>query len=83
MQRIRLKSSLLDWVLYLGDRQILDVRFRTGKLYRYFGVPQARYQELLRAESAGRFFNATIRNHYAYRDLSRSSAPVVLANSLK
>lgn len=47
MQQIRLKFSLLDWVLYRGDRQILDVRFRTGKLYRYFGVPQARYQELL------------------------------------
>jgi hypothetical protein len=62
MQRMRLKSSLLDWVFYRSHRQTLDVAFRTGKLYRYFGVPEARYQELLRAESAGRFFNATIRN---------------------
>ena len=83
MTRRRLQSSLVDWVLYRGDRHTLDVRFRTGKMYRYFGVSETCYRELLTAESAGRFFNAAIRNQYAYRDLSRQSAPVVLANSLK
>ena len=74
MQHVRLESSLLDWVLYRSDRQTLDVRFRNGKMYRYFGVPQACYRTLLTAESAGRFFNAAIRNRYAYKDLLRESA---------
>ena len=80
MRRMRLESSLLDWVLYRDDRQILDVWFRTGKKYRYFAVPETCYRELLSAESAGRFFNATIRNQYAYKDLSRPSAPLILAS---
>jgi hypothetical protein len=83
MQRMQLQSSVLDWLLYRGDRHTLDVRFRTGKMYRYFGVPETCYRELLTAESAGRFFNASIRNQYAYKGLSRQAAPVVLANSLK
>ena len=37
----RMDSSVLSGVRYLRDRKILEVRFRTGRIYHYFDVPPA------------------------------------------
>lgn len=78
MQPTKLDSSLLASVQYDPPRRYLDVEFRSAQRYRYFNVPARRYQELLRAESKGRYFNRSIRNCFPYRNLSRPSAPLVL-----
>jgi lysyl-tRNA synthetase class 2 len=43
---------------------VLEVEFRTGRVYRYFLVPAAAYASLLRADSIGDTFNREIRNRY-------------------
>ena len=79
MRRVPLESTLLAWARYDAARRRLDVGFHSGELYRYFGVSRKYYQELLSADSKGRYFNQNIRNCFSYQNLSRASAPVVLA----
>lgn len=43
-----------------GARLQLEVVFNSGKTWRYIGVPQTVYEELLAAESKGRFMHAHI-----------------------
>jgi hypothetical protein len=47
----------------------LDVTFASGKTYRYSGVPRHVYNELIAAESHGRYFHKYIRDRYRCRRL--------------
>jgi hypothetical protein len=40
---------------YDAEKQVLDVIFNSGGLYRYFDAPQAVYDGLLKTDSPGRF----------------------------
>ena len=44
----------------------LEVEFRSGAIYQYYGVPQNMYEQLLQAPSKGQFINTYIKNAYAY-----------------
>ena len=81
MQRVPLPSTTLASALYDPDRRQLELEFRSGKRYLYFQVPRLFYEELLRAQSKGGYFNRSIRNRFAYQDLSAPAAPIVLALS--
>jgi hypothetical protein len=59
-------SSLLEAVAYHKQLRLLELAFRSGAVYGYFGVPAHTYDELLRAESKGKYFNSHIRNRFAY-----------------
>jgi len=74
---MQLHSSSLAWAQYHPRQRWLDIEFRTGKLYCYFNVPIRYYQQLLAAQSKGRYFNSNIRNSFLYRDLPRLPAPLV------
>jgi len=65
----RLVSSVLADAKYDPESRHLDVRFVTGRRYRYSDVPPGLYGRLIKAESKGAFFNAHIRNEYPYREL--------------
>lgn len=56
------ESSSIDSVGY--EDEVLEVRFKNGGLYRYFGVPPEVCFDLLKADSIGRFFNRRIRGSY-------------------
>lgn len=46
------------------------IRFNTGKLYHYKGMPASEIDALVRAESAGKYFNQHLRNKYRdYREV--------------
>jgi hypothetical protein len=45
--------------------QVLEIAFRTGRVYRYARVPPEVHQELRRAASVGRYFNDNIRDRYS------------------
>lgn len=59
-----LDSSCLKSVGYLVDAGTMDIVFRSGSIYRYFGVPPQIYQALLEASSKGRYFGAAIRSTF-------------------
>ncbi|MGB9475364.1 MAG: KTSC domain-containing protein [Candidatus Udaeobacter sp.] len=67
-QRITLGSSAIEAVTYDETNRTLDVEFREGHSYRYMHVPEFVYQALLKADSAGTFWNL-IKDRYKYAKL--------------
>jgi hypothetical protein len=53
---------------YDSARRILTVRFVSGRVYAYAGVPRPVYAAFQVAPSKGRFFNAHIRDRYRFRE---------------
>lgn len=64
MKRTRIDSSAIVSAGYDSDTAVLELRFTTGEVYRYFAVPPSVHRELLVAPSAGRFFGERIRGVY-------------------
>jgi len=65
MPRVDLNSTALRTAAYQDQRALLELEFRSGAVYHYFGVPAQTYQDLLRAPSQGGYFNSYIRNRFA------------------
>jgi hypothetical protein len=57
MKRVKLGSSAIEAVTYNETQRTLDVEFRGGGKYRYLKVPISVYRALLKAQSAGAFWN--------------------------
>ena len=53
---------------------MLEIEFDSGAVYQYLEVPVRIYEQLLRAESKGRYFNSEIREIYPYVQVSRTRA---------
>ena len=66
MRRTPVDSTTLSAAGYADQTSTLELLFRSGELYRYFGVPRRTYWELLHAESKGGYFNEHIRNRFAF-----------------
>ena len=64
MERRPLGSSVLVAAGYDAEQQILELAFANGRVYRYASVPELVHRRLIKAPSAGEFFNAEIRDHY-------------------
>lgn len=62
-------SSSIASVGYSPQNRTLEIEFRNGARYRYFGVPCDAYEEMLAAESKGRYFHRVIRQIYAYQQI--------------
>jgi hypothetical protein len=66
MRARKLNSTMIDRVVFDDEAETLKVSFRgSGRSYTYMGVPRAIYDALVRAQSAGRYFNDCIRGHFA------------------
>ena len=89
MARVDLKSTSLNAATYQDQSAFLELEFRNGAIYRYVGVPTQTYQELLRAESKGRYFNQHIRNRFTHAKINpvgggatRDSVPTKVSSNL-
>jgi hypothetical protein len=69
-----LESTLLAWSAYDAGKHTLYLHFRSGEVYRYFEFPEMQYQDLLNAESHGRYFLSHIRNQFRYERLANPRA---------
>lgn len=65
---IPVESSNLSGVAWRA--LTLYVKFKGGNIYAYVGVSNSVYQQLVEAESAGKFLNAHVKGHYDYEQLS-------------
>jgi KTSC domain len=68
------ESTTLATVVYDGDRELLQLEFRSREIYEYFGVPAAVHNALLQAPSKGSFFNQAIRGRFCYSLVSDAQA---------
>ncbi len=65
---IDVKSSNVLAVRHVFD-QGLEVRFKTGDVYRFKGVPRELFEELVGAESVGAVFAAKVKGKFAHEKL--------------
>jgi lysyl-tRNA synthetase class 2 len=59
-------SSVIRNFVYDGSRHRLRIVFTTGKRYSYHDVPRDVFEALQAAFSKGEFFNAHIKDHFAF-----------------
>lgn len=59
-------STNLEHVTYNFDEELLMVKFVSGGIYNYYGVPLAEYDQLMTAPSPGKYFYHNIRMDYDY-----------------
>jgi hypothetical protein len=65
MNRVRLISSMMASAGYDPATRVLEIEFATGVVYHYFDVPLDVFQDLVDADSQGRFFHIRIRDTFA------------------
>jgi hypothetical protein len=62
----RVESSQIEAVAHNENINELYVKFKSGSIYSYSDVPESLYNELLTADSQGKFFIAHIKNDFKY-----------------
>ena len=74
---VEVSSSNIAAVRYCSDTRTLRVRFKSRKSgeYDYLGVPAHLFQELLAAESPGRFLVSSIRGCFTAQRVDEPDAP--------
>ena len=79
LPRVPVRSSNLASVGYDARSQTLEVAFRRGSVYQYYGVPARVYEGLMRAESHGRYLDQYVKKGgYRYREMTRFGQPALL-----
>lgn len=73
MEREAVESSMIASVGYDAQAEVLEIEFPSGEVYDYHEVPQEVYEELMEADSKGRYFLHSIRGVYGYKHRGRRS----------
>jgi hypothetical protein len=73
-------SSFLKKVIWDRSNETLIVLFSTGSIWGYYNVPFEIYENLLAAESHGRYFNLNIRNMFEAEKLGYLSSQETVFN---
>ncbi|MBA3512339.1 KTSC domain-containing protein [Sphingomonas sp.] len=63
-------STVIRRFDYSPERRELMVEFVTGRRYVYLDVPEEEARAMRGAFAKGRYFNAHIRDHYRFRELT-------------
>lgn len=67
-------SSNIEAINYLQLNRLLRINFKNGSVYEWTGVPKRKYEELLEAESKGKYFSAQIKGKYPSVKIKDSEA---------
>lgn len=62
-------SSVIEFAQYNAEAGYLDIRYRSGRTYRYLDVPPVEYEAYRRSYSKGQFLNAVIKKKYRFERL--------------
>ncbi|MDF2380895.1 KTSC domain-containing protein [Nostoc ellipsosporum NOK] len=63
-------STVIASTRYDPAGKVLEIRFQSGAVYRYYDVPQEVYNEMKKAMSKGYFLNTRIKNNYSYEKIN-------------
>jgi KTSC domain-containing protein len=66
MRRKPVSSSMIASVGYAAKKRVLEVEFLSGRIYQYLDVDRETHDALLKAPSLGTYFNAHIKDEYAF-----------------
>ncbi len=62
--RVKVKSSMLIGVGYAVDTNTLQVEYNNNTIWNYYDVPEKVYDDMLKAESIGKYFLANIKSRF-------------------
>lgn len=77
MQRKPVVSSTIESVGYDEHTLILEVAFKSGRVYQYQAVPPIQYKTLMSSYSVGKAFAANIRDRFAYEEVTGVGDPTL------
>ena len=63
------ESSTVKSTEYNTENQILTVEFNNGNVYEYYKVADEVWEELLNADSIGKYLNAHIKGKFDYKQI--------------
>lgn len=66
MKRTPVTSSNLKSVGYAPTKRVMEIGFRSGRVYQYEGVTKARYNGLMAAASKGKYHWKHVRTSLPY-----------------
>lgn len=66
MERENVSSSNVESVGYDEQSETLEVEFKNGTVYQYFGVSEQVYRQLRNAGSVGGYLASDIKGNYRY-----------------
>lgn len=79
---VEVSSSFVDKIIYSDTREMLDVIFNNGHVYRYMAIPFEEFEALRQASSVGSYFVHHIKPTYTSIKLTESdlaeTEPVLL-----
>lgn len=61
---VRVSSSALEAVGYDAATRRMKIRFTSGKIYDFCGVPERIHAGLMRASSKGAYYNDHVKDRY-------------------
>lgn len=64
MERTGISSSMIRSIGYDESSSTLEIEFNSGAIWDYYDFPISVWYEFEGAESQGKFFHASIKNHY-------------------
>jgi len=70
MQRENVESSNISSIGYDPRSRVLEVEFHGGSVYHYLDVPSPVYDELMGAESHGKYLCSDVKGVYLYERVS-------------
>lgn len=70
MRRDPVSSRAIRSIGYDSRNQILEVEFNSGRVYRYFDVPEFLYRGFSLARSKGEYLNTRIGGRFRSEELS-------------
>lgn len=66
MKREHVKSSNIESIGYDSNSQTLEIAFLNSSVYQYFDVPERIFEELMGADSQGKYLASNIKGYYRY-----------------
>lgn len=70
MNRRPVDSNIIKSVGYDSNNMILEIEFKTDKVYQYYSVPVHVYTELMQSTSIGTYFSRNVKNSFTYKAMN-------------
>ena len=70
MERVAVRSRDIAIIGYDPSSLTLEIAFRSGGVYHYFGVPEEIHKNLVVAASQGKYFEESIKYKFRYQKIS-------------
>ena len=71
MNHVAVKSSNIQSVAYDPSTRVLEVKFLSGKHYRYLDVGPKTHEALMAAESVGKHFGMHVRGQFKAEEVKQ------------